>query len=89
MVDAQTLTRAACSQADLNRRSPMKKSKLIFSAFVLALTLAFTSIASTNVYADDGDPQGAVETKKAPPPPPPPPKDTFAAIWDWFVRSLS
>lgn len=70
----------------------MKKNKLIFSAVVLALTLALMSVASTNTYADDGDPQGVVETKKAPPPPPPPPpspSDTFAAIWDWFVRSLT
>lgn len=69
----------------------MKKSKLLFSAFVLGLTLAFTSIATTNTYADDGDPQGVVETKKPPPPPPPPPSptDTFAAIWDWFVRTLT
>ncbi|MBL8206016.1 MAG: hypothetical protein JNM09_17400 [Blastocatellia bacterium] len=70
----------------------MKKSKLTFSAFVLALMLAFTSIATTNTYADTGDPQGVIETKKAPPPPPPPPpspSDTFAAIWDWFVRTLT
>lgn len=69
----------------------MKKSKLIFSAFVLALTLVCTSVATTNVYADDGDPQGVVETKKAPPPPPPPPSptDTFAAIWDCFVKALT
>lgn len=71
----------------------MKKSKLIFSAFVLALALVFTSVATTNTYADTGDPQGAVNSTKAPPPPPPPPppspSDTFAAIWDWFVRTLS
>lgn len=70
----------------------MKKSKLIFSAFVLALTLVCTSVATTNAYADTGDPQGTVNSTKAPPPPPPPPpspSDTFAAIWDWFVRTLT
>jgi hypothetical protein len=69
----------------------MKKSKLIFSAFVLALTLALTSLATTNTYADDGDPQGTVNSKKAPPPPPPPPDDKdgyFAAFWAWFVASV-
>jgi hypothetical protein len=69
----------------------MKKSKLTFSAFVLALMLVFTSIATTNTYADDGDPQGVIETKKAPPPPPPPPPpdgNVFAAFWNWFVRTL-
>ena len=71
----------------------MKKTKLTFSAFVLVLTLMFTSIVTSNVYADDGDPQGAVNSTKAPPPPPPPPPpsptDTFAAFWDWFVRTLT
>ncbi|MBL8208115.1 MAG: hypothetical protein JNM09_28030 [Blastocatellia bacterium] len=75
----------------------MKKSKLVFSTFVLALTLLGTSLTSASVYADtyadNGDPQGAVNSTKAPPPPPPPPptdtKDNpFAAFWDWFVSTL-
>ncbi|MBS1808817.1 MAG: hypothetical protein JST84_11540 [Acidobacteria bacterium] len=70
----------------------MKKSKLTISAFVLALTLVFTSLATTNAYADLGNPQGTVNSTKAPPPPPPPPpspSDTFAAFWAWFVGTLT
>ncbi len=53
----------------------MKKTKLIFSTFVLAVTLVCTCIATTTTYADTGDPQGTSNSTKAPPPPPPPPPD--------------
>jgi hypothetical protein len=57
----------------------MKKKKLILSSLFLALTLAFASVGSVNVYADTGDPQGGTE-KKAPPPPPPTTLDVILAI---------
>lgn len=46
----------------------MKRKKLILSSLFFALTLAFVSVSSVNVYASD-DPQGGTE-KKGPPPPP-------------------
>lgn len=70
----------------------MKKSKLIFSAFVLALTLVFTSVTTTNAYAEPGDLQGTSNSTKAPPPPPPPP-DTggngLAALWAMIIGIFS
>jgi hypothetical protein len=70
----------------------MKKSKLIFSALVLALTLVFTSVATTNTYADTSDPQGVVESKKAPPPPPPPPDsggNPLVSLWAMIIGLFS
>lgn len=71
----------------------MKKSKQIFSTFILMVTLFFTSVAATNVYADSTDPQGTVNSIKAPPPPPPPlssqtayafDEDEMFLIWLWI-----
>ncbi len=58
----------------------MKKKKLILSSLFLALTLAFVSVGSVNVYADTGDPQGGTEKKAPPPPPPPTPIEAILAI---------
>lgn len=58
----------------------MKKKKLILSSLFLALTLAFVSAGSVNVYADAGDPQGGAEKKAPPPPPPPTPIEVIIAI---------
>ncbi len=69
----------------------MKKTKLIFSTFVLALTLVCTSIATTNTYADTGDPQGTSNSTKAPPPPPPPPppSNPVVDIVEWLLSLVS
>lgn len=47
-----------------NWRSNMKKKKLILSSLFLALTLAFVSAGSVNVYADAGDPQEALKRRR-------------------------
>ena len=69
----------------------MKKTKLIFSTFVLMLTLVCMSIATTNAYADGGDPQGTSNSTKAPPPPPPPPppSNPVVDIVEWLLSLVS
>lgn len=68
----------------------MKKAKLIFSTFVLVLTLVCTSIATTNIYADTGDPQGTSNSTKAPPPPPPPPdKNPILDVAEWLLSLIT
>lgn len=56
----------------------MKKKKLFLSSLLLALTLAFASVGTVNVYAED-DPQGGTE-KKAPPSPTLPTIEAILAI---------
>ena len=52
----------------------MKKFKLLLSTFCLAIVLTFAGGAFTNVYAEDGGPQGeSRSTQTTPQPPPPPP----------------
>ena len=70
----------------------MKKTNLIFSTFVLAVTLLCTSIATTNTYANTGDPQGTSNSTKAPPPPPPPPppdKNPILDIAEWLLSLVT
>lgn len=58
----------------------MQKKKLFLSSLILALTLAFVSGGSMNVYADQSIPQGVIEKKSPPPPPPPSPIDALVAF---------
>lgn len=52
----------------------MKKFKLLLSTFCLAIVLTSVGGAFTNVYAEDGGPQGeSRSTQTTPQPPPPPP----------------
>ena len=47
----------------------MKKTKLILTSLILALTLMFSAGYSTRVFADDGDPQGTSGAPKTQPAP--------------------
>lgn len=52
----------------------MKKFMLLLSTFCLAIVLTSVGGAFTNVYAEDGGPQGeSRSTQTTPQPPPPPP----------------
>ena len=58
----------------------MKKFKLMLSTFCLALVLTFAGGAFTNVYANDGGPQGESRSTQTTPQPPPPPPSIFVVI---------
>lgn len=58
----------------------MKKFKLMISTLCLAIVLTFAGGAFTNVYAEDGGPQGESRSTQTTPQPPPPPSSIFAVI---------
>jgi hypothetical protein len=58
----------------------MKKFKLMLSTFCLAIVLTFASGAFTNVYANDGGPQGESRSTQTTPQPPPPPPSILVII---------
>lgn len=67
----------------MERSISVKKTKLILTNLILALTLMFSAGYSTRVYADDGDPQGtsgAPKTQPAPQQTPSTPDSVMVAI---------
>lgn len=71
----------------------MKKTTLLFSSLLLALTLICASGSTITAYASEpGDTQGTSSTLKSPAPPPPPPSggtgNPILDAWNWIMRML-
>ncbi len=68
----------------------MKKTKMIFVSFMIAIALTFGGGFTTTAFASDDDPQGTSGTpKSAPAPQPAPPSGANPDFWATLVSVLS